>query len=114
MGFRSCSGGTPLARHPAEGHPQVLIIARYYFQERDPDLALAHQLPYTLRLRDMALASSEAVVRRSGRQLSLAVEQLSTELDDNFLHTHGGPGEVLAAYAADHGEDPSASAPAAS
>ena len=28
MGFRSCSGGTPLSRHPAESHPQVLIIAR--------------------------------------------------------------------------------------
>jgi hypothetical protein len=28
MGIRSCSGGTPLSRHPAEGHPQVLIIAQ--------------------------------------------------------------------------------------
>ncbi|MFT0847266.1 hypothetical protein VR010_05850, partial [Actinomycetaceae bacterium L2_0104] len=29
MGFRSCSGGTPHSRHPAEGHPQVLIIAQH-------------------------------------------------------------------------------------
>jgi len=27
MGFRSCSGGAPASRHPAERHPQVLIIA---------------------------------------------------------------------------------------
>lgn len=80
----------------------------YYFQEPEPDLALAHQLPYTLELRDVALASSEAVVRRSGRQLSLAIEQLSAELDDDFIHTDGDPEEVLAAYAADHGEDPPA------
>ncbi len=31
MGFRSCSGGTPHSRHPAEGHPQVLIIAHLAF-----------------------------------------------------------------------------------
>lgn len=31
MGFRSCSGGTPLSRHPAESHPQVLIIALAIF-----------------------------------------------------------------------------------
>lgn len=80
----------------------------YYFQERVPDLALAHQLPYTLELCAVALGSPEAVVRRSGRQLSLAIEQLSTELDHNFLHTQGSPEEVLAAYATDHGQDPPA------
>ena len=26
-GLRSCSGGTPVSRHLAESHPQVLIIA---------------------------------------------------------------------------------------
>jgi hypothetical protein len=78
----------------------------FYFQERDPDLALARQLPYALRLRDEALASSEAVVRRSGRQLALAIDQLSSELDDNFLLTGGDAKEVFVAYADDHHHEP--------
>ncbi len=78
----------------------------FYFQERDPDLALVRQLPYALCLRDAALASSEAVVRRSGRQLALAIDQLTSELDDNFLHTGGDAQEVLVAYAADHHHEP--------
>ncbi|MGC5583157.1 MULTISPECIES: potassium channel family protein [Ornithinimicrobium] len=80
----------------------------FYFQEREPDFALARQLPYALQLRDVALASSQTVVRRSGRQLSLAIEELSSELDDNFLHTGGDPEKVFAAYAADHGQEPRA------
>lgn len=78
----------------------------FSFQERDPDLALARQLPYALRLRDGALASSEAVVRRSGRQLALAIDQLSSELDDNFLLTGGDAKEVFVAYADDHHHEP--------
>jgi hypothetical protein len=78
----------------------------FYFQEREPDLALARQLPYVLRLRDAALASSEPVVRRSGRQLSRAIDQLTSELDDNFLHTGGDAHVVLVAYAADHHHEP--------
>ena len=78
----------------------------FSFQERDPDLTLARQLPYALRLRDEALASSEAVVRRSGRQLALAIDQLSSELDDNFLLTGGDAKEVFVAYADDHHHEP--------
>lgn len=78
----------------------------FSFQERDPDLALARQLPYALRLRDGALASSEAVVRRSGRQLALAIDQLTSELDDNFLLAGGDAREVFVAYADDHHHEP--------
>lgn len=78
----------------------------FYFQERNPDLSLARQLSYALRLRDAALASPEAVVRRSGQQLSVAIDQLSLELDENFVHTGRGPAEVIAAYAADHAQTP--------
>lgn len=77
----------------------------YYFQESDPDLSLARQLPYALQMRDAAMRSPETVVRRSGRQLSMAIEQLTAELDQTFVHTGEGPADVIAAYAADHGHD---------
>ena len=78
----------------------------FYFQEREPDLALARQLPYALSLRDGALASSEPVVRRSGRRLALAIDQLCAELDDTFLRTGGDAEQVLVAFAADHHHEP--------
>lgn len=82
--------------HHAEG---------FYFQESEPDLSLAHQAGHLLRLRDAALGSPDPSVRRSGRRLSLAVDQLSKVLDDNLLHVGGEPAEVLAAYAREHGHD---------
>lgn len=78
----------------------------YYFQERNPNLSLARQLSSALRLQDAALASTDVVVRRSGQRLSMAIEQLSSELDKTFLHTGGGPAQVFAAYTSDHGHDP--------
>lgn len=78
----------------------------FYFQESDPDLSLVRQVGYLLTLRDAALASSDALVRGSGRRLSLAVEQLSWVLDTDFLHHGGEPGEVFTAYATEHGHGP--------
>ena len=46
------------------------------------------------------------MVRRSGRQLALAIDQLSSELDDNFLLTGGDAKEVFVAYADDHHHEP--------
>ncbi|MGH3737777.1 MAG: hypothetical protein ACRDT6_19515 [Micromonosporaceae bacterium] len=40
MGFRSSSGGAHPSRHPAESHPQVLIIAPPPAQQRLAELAL--------------------------------------------------------------------------
>ncbi|WP_238695420.1 hypothetical protein [Ornithinimicrobium flavum] len=45
-------------------------------------------------------------MRRSGRQLSLAIDQLSSELDDNLLRTGGDAKKVFVAYAADHHHEP--------
>jgi hypothetical protein len=73
----------------------------YYFQEPDPDLSLAWQLPYALQLRDTAQDSRDAAVRLSADQLSLALEQLAATLKDNFLSTGQHSAEVFAAYAAD-------------
>ena len=78
----------------------------YYFQEEDPDLSLARQLAYALELRDRAAASSAPPVRTSARRLGLALEQLARKLREDFVSTGEAPGEVFAAYAADHLREP--------
>ncbi len=75
----------------------------FYFQEKDPALSLPHQVTYLLRLRDSAVHAPGSAVRSSGRRLSVAVCQLSTVLDDTFLHVGAPPEEVLTAYATQHG-----------
>jgi hypothetical protein len=77
----------------------------YYFQEEDPDLSLARQLPYALELRDRAAASSAPRVRTGARRLDGALEQLADKLREGFGRTGGTPGDVFAAYAEDHGRD---------
>lgn len=76
----------------------------FYFRESDPDLSLASQLPYALRLREAALARQDAAVQLSAQRLCSALEQLSTEIEEDFLGTGEHPGEVFAAYADDHGQ----------
>lgn len=76
----------------------------FYFQESNPDLSLARQLPYALRLRDAAMARSEPAVRLSAQRLSSALNQLGSEIKDDFVGTGEHPGEVFAAYAAEHGQ----------
>ncbi|MFF0989470.1 potassium channel family protein [Kocuria nitroreducens] len=78
----------------------------YYFQEEDPDLSLARQLPYALELRDRAAASSAPQVRTGARRLDGALEQLAHQLREAFGHTGETPRDVFAAYAEDHGRDP--------
>jgi hypothetical protein len=78
----------------------------YYFQEEDPDLSLARQLPYALELRDRATASSAPRVRTGGRRLGLALEQLAAKLREEFVAAGEAPDEVFAAYAADHLREP--------
>ena len=80
-------------------------IEGFYFPESNPDLSLARQLPYALRLRDAAMARDEVAVRLSARQLSVALEQLGTEIKSDFVGTGDDPGEVFAAYAAEHGQE---------
>ncbi|GAA1767023.1 potassium channel family protein [Kocuria aegyptia] len=74
----------------------------YYFQEEDPDLSLARHLPYALVLRDRAAQADSVQLRRSAQRLDLALEQLGLKLREDFLHTGQAPGEIFAAYAADH------------
>ncbi|MGQ1797063.1 potassium channel family protein [Kocuria oceani] len=76
----------------------------FYFQEQDPDLSLGRQLPHALRLRDAARDSTDLTVQLGAQQLSLALEQLAAKLKNSFVHTGEDPGEVFAAYAAEHGQ----------
>ena len=63
----------------------------FYFQESNPDLSLARQLPYALRLRDAAVACEESVVRLSAQRLSSALDQLGAEIKDDFVGTGEHP-----------------------
>jgi hypothetical protein len=78
----------------------------FYFQEQNPDVSLSRQLPYALRLRDAALDRQETAVRLSARQLSLALDQLGSELKESFLHTGENLEEIIDAYATEHGQKP--------
>lgn len=78
----------------------------YYFQEEDPDLSLARQLPYAVRLRDEGARAQGPAVRRSAGQLSLALEQLAKKLREDFVRADGTAEDVFAAYAEDHGRTP--------
>lgn len=78
----------------------------YYFQEEDPGLSLARQLPHALELRDAAGAAASPEVRMSAARLSAALTELSAELADDFISGSGDdPAAVFAAYAADHDRD---------
>ncbi|RKO21602.1 two pore domain potassium channel family protein [Pseudarthrobacter phenanthrenivorans] len=76
----------------------------FYFQEDDPDLSLARQLPYLLELRDAALEHEELDVQLSGEQLSRALVQLTNKLKKDFLGSGDDPRQVMAAYAEAHGQ----------
>lgn len=73
----------------------------YYFQEEDPDLSLARQLPYALVLRDAA-ASPAPQLRSSAAVLSRALDQLGAKLRENFVDAGEDLHAVFAAYATDH------------
>jgi hypothetical protein len=77
----------------------------FYFPENNPDLSLARQLPYALRLREAAMARPETAVRLSAQRLSTALEQLGTEIKDDFVGTGNNPAEVFTAYATEHSQN---------
>lgn len=82
-------------------------LESYYFQEEDPDLSLARQLPYALVLRDAAAESGVPDLRLSSALLSTALDQLAAKLRD-FVTADADPASVFSAYAADHGRAPRA------
>jgi hypothetical protein len=76
----------------------------YYFQNPDPALALATQLPYALALARAAEgAAGHPALRRDGALLRRAVETMCDTLGEQFLSLRGAPPErVIEALAEDH------------
>ncbi len=74
----------------------------YYFLETQPSTSLARQLPYLMELRDRSAEFSSPDVRVASRRLESALDELATELDNQFLGSGGPPEEVFHAYARDH------------
>ncbi|WP_272027869.1 hypothetical protein [Kocuria rosea] len=52
------------------------------------------------------MARPEAAVWLSAQRLSSALEQLGSEVKEDFVGTGEHPGEVFAAYAGEHGQSP--------
>jgi hypothetical protein len=75
----------------------------YYFGDVDPETALPRQLPVVLRLTAAARSSPDDAVRGGGEYLALVLEDLTGLLDRRFLHRGGSVGDLVAAYADDHG-----------
>lgn len=50
------------------------------------------------------MARPEAAVWLSAQRLSSALEQLGSEVKEDFVGTGENPGEVFAAYAGEHGQ----------
>lgn len=78
----------------------------FYFPEKGAELNLARQLPTALRLRDAAQEHAAEEVTLSAQQLDQALEQLTTTLREQFLHTGEDPAAVVMAYAAEHLQTP--------
>jgi hypothetical protein len=76
----------------------------YYFQNKDPSVGLATQLPWVLRLAILGEREGmDSAVRRRARMLRLAIEDLLDNINEQFLHLDTqSSGEIVAALAADH------------
>ncbi|MFF2779558.1 potassium channel family protein [Streptomyces sp. NPDC058052] len=75
----------------------------YYFHDADENTALPRRLGYALGLAERGAEAEHPDVRLSASVLNQALDDLAGVLDERFLRTGGGPEEVFAAYAHDHG-----------
>ncbi|MEU8677758.1 potassium channel family protein [Streptomyces sp. NPDC048560] len=78
----------------------------YYFYDGDEHTSLSEQLGYVAGLAEHAADANHPDVRFSASVLRTALDDLSAVLDDRFLRTGAAPGDIFAAYAADHGRPP--------
>ncbi|MGY1731012.1 ion channel [Geodermatophilus sp. SYSU D01045] len=83
----------------------------HYFRDVDPETALPLQLPVALALAEAAGRSADPQVRAAAALLGLALEDLTGELDRQFLHRGGDVRARVAAYADDHGHPPDGAGP---
>lgn len=82
----------------------------YYFGEEERGLSLAATLPYALEMAEAGRRSPSPEVRLAADVLAEAVETLARRLDSGYLKTGAPAGEVLTAYASDHGQETVSSA----
>lgn len=75
----------------------------YYFHDGEDHSSLAAMIGHAAVLARHGRSARLPEVRLAADLLTGALEDLATVLDERFLHTHGPPAEVFAAYAADHG-----------
>ncbi|TQK49960.1 ion channel [Streptomyces sp. SLBN-118] len=75
----------------------------YYFHEGEDHTSLAARIRYAADLADRADNARHAEVRFAAALLITALEDLSTILDERFLHIGGTPRDIYQAYAEDHG-----------
>lgn len=76
----------------------------YYFRAEDPRSSLPAALPYALDLADIGERSQRGDLRWAAATLACALADLTELVGRQFLGIEGSVEEVLAAYAADHGE----------
>lgn len=78
----------------------------YYFRDADPNASLAAGLPYAAELARIGATSARPDMRLAASLLSCALGDFADVLKDRFRHSGATVSEVLAAYAADHGQVP--------
>lgn len=76
----------------------------YHFRSQDARSSLPATLPYALDLVAAGRRGARADVRLAATHLACALDDLTDHLGREFLRTDGDAGEVLAAYAREHGE----------
>ncbi|MFD3663026.1 potassium channel family protein [Streptomyces sp. NPDC058659] len=74
----------------------------YYFYDVDDRASLAEQIGYAAELARHAAKARHPDVGLAAEVLDAALHDLATILDEQFLHTEGGTGSILDAYAAEH------------
>lgn len=74
----------------------------YYFYDVDDRASLAEQIGYAAELAGHAAKARHPDVGLAADVLNAALDDLAIILDDLFLHTEGGTGSILDAYAAEH------------
>ncbi len=75
----------------------------YYFQNEDPDLSLAANLPYLLDVaREAEQHGREPLLRHYGTRLRMAVEDLLKDIGTHHLGVDATPDRIIHALARDH------------
>ncbi len=78
----------------------------YYLRDRDVEASLPAMFGIALQIAEAAGRSPDPELRFAGNLLQIAVEDYLHVVDSRYLRVGGTPSELCAAYAADHGREP--------